>query len=286
MRALVFSAAFALFLHAPLAGAKVKFVTEILHPESLRGLAVHVKRPLNTRKKIPAVILFGGFETGAQAIQMFDPEVPVAMLTFEYPYTPPRKLTFPASLKHLPEAKQAIHTTIEGIENLVQWVRSQEHYDAQKIVLVGASFGAPFVSIAAGNKPEVRALILAHGFANVPHVVSTRLAQALEQQYGLAGNYLGQLVGRLLCWYGEIPSVEAALQKMHKEQSLLVLTAENDDLIPMEGITALHKAVAGSKARWTEKKFPGGHMRPGDDATVMQLLGESLAWLRLEGIVE
>lgn len=276
---------FGMLLWLPLAQAnKINFVTEIHRPEALQGLEVHLKRPVQ-EGKFPAVILFGGFETGARAIDLFDPPVPIQLLTFEYPFRPPRKLEFPGGLKYAGEARRAIPRTLEGIEALVDWAKTQPGLDPDRIVLVGASFGAPFVSLAAAQKPEVRGLILAHGFADVGSVIVHRLSASFERRYGTAGRWLAQVLGRLLWWLSGAPSVEDALGRLHQGQSVLLLTARDDDLLPPDSIAALRASVARSKAKVEERVLPGAHLRPGEDALVRQLLGESLEWMRREGIL-
>lgn len=265
---------------APAAGT-VAFVRDSLKPEALGGLELQRRRPLRAEgKRLPAVILFGGFETGAQAIELFDPAAPVELLTFEYPFSPPRKLGFPGGLRHAATAKAAIHETIAGIDKLVSWAAEQPGTDPSAVVLVGASFGSPFVSIAAARNPKASALILAHGFARVPLVISSRLGDALERLYGTPGRWLGTLLGRLLWWYAAAPEPADSLRTLKPHQQVLLLTAENDDLIPAGAVDAVRESVAGSQASWEERRIPGGHLRPGARETVQLLLGESMSWMR------
>lgn len=239
-----------------------------------------MKCPAGRKAKLPAVLLFGGFETGAQAIELLELRAPFCLLTFEYPFRPPRKLRFPGGLRYLPEAKVAIHETLEGIHKLLDW--SKARLDPERLVLVGASFGAPFVSIVAGERPDVRALILAHGFADVPGTISRRLA---EKWGGLTGAWFARAFAAFVWWYADIPAPEERLEKLRSHQSVFLLTAAKDDMLPASSVAALRVAVEASEAKWDERRLPGTHLRPDDTALVEELLRLSLAWLRLRGIL-
>src|SRR3989338_1290300 len=112
-------------------------------------------------------------------------------MTFEYPFSESRVLKFPHSLKYVPSAKRALHQTLNGIANLVEWAKQQPAVDPGRVFLVGASFGAPLVSVVAAQKPEVKVLILIHGFGAIPETLSHRLGMSLEKKYGAVGKWIG-----------------------------------------------------------------------------------------------
>jgi dienelactone hydrolase len=276
---------FLLFLLAAVPeGGAAGFLSEsVVIGAGEKEFKARVRRPADVSGPYPAILLFGGFQTGERAIELFDPDVPVLLATFDYPFRPPGKLSFPGSLRLVPEAREAIQDTLLGIKALARWAAEQPGVSG--VVLVGASFGAPFVSAVAAELPEARALILAHGFGNVPLAITHRLAGRLEARFGRPGRWLAWLAGHGLWWLASAPSPDKGLTRLREDQAALLLTAGNDDLLPAGSIEALRASLGRSKARWAERVLPGQHVRPGEEGIVATLLEESILWMRSEGIL-
>ena len=151
-------------------------------------------------------------------------------------------------------------------------------------MLGGASFGAPFVSIVAGERPDVAGLILAHGFADIPNVIGFRIGASWEKKWGVLGRWFGAAIGHLLWWYADVPEPETKLAALGSQQKVLLLNAASEDLVPLESVAALRAALAKSAAKISEHKIPGAHLRPGEEETLKILLRESIDWLHASGI--
>lgn len=248
-------------------------------------LEVFVRRPAMINRKVPAIILFGGFNTGAEAISLFDPPEPVYLVSFQYPFQGPRKFVFPRDLHYVPKAREALHVTIQSMHQLVKWVSQWPQIDSKRIILAGASFGAPFVSIVAGNDPAVSGLILIHGFADIPAAVAFSLGNRWRPKLGRFADPLAWLTGHFLWWLTGLEKPEDSLARMRASQRVLLLTAAQDDLLPPRSVAALRTALSKSAAIWQEKTLPGTHMRPGEKIVIDSLLDESISWLKHNGLL-
>lgn len=250
------------------------------------ALEVHVRRPQKSApNKSPAVLLFGGFESGAQAIQLFDPKEQILLATFQYPFAPPHSMRVPRDLYLIPKAKQAIHDTLRGIHALVDWASTQPEVDASKIVLVGASFGSPLVSIVTGDNAQVQGLILAHGFGDIGGTIARQLEVEWRKSLGVLAPPLAWLVGRLAWWYMAIPAPEERLSQLQKHQSALLLSAAADDLIPKKSVQTLREALGKSQSTWEEQSIEGSHLRPNETALINDLLQRSIAWMKKRNLL-
>ena len=264
------------------AKAQAEFIRESAKISLNNGvpISVHLKRPAKAAPgTLPVVLLFGGLHTGAKAIDLVDPGVPVLLATFEYPFEGPRKWKFPRDLEYIPKARQAMHDTVTGIRALVDWVAARPEVDASRITLVGASLGAPFVSIAAGENEKVSSLILVHGFADVPAVAKFSLTQEWKASLGIFAKPVAFVAGHLLWMYIGLPSPAEKLSQLKSHQRVLIFTAEGDDLLPPENAVKMRTALEKSAAQWEEKRLPGVHLRAGESELIKKFVHESLQWL-------
>ena len=119
-----------------------------LHVNAQLLLPDHHLGPTSNRIPIPAFLVFGGFQDAARILDLLAPWVDrerVALASFDYPYTGPRKFVFPDSLSDVPKAKRMIGDTVEGIVLLYRALQTRNDIRSSEIILVGASLGAPFV---------------------------------------------------------------------------------------------------------------------------------------------
>lgn len=258
--------------------------TQLTQPGGGPELEVSWKAPRRAKaSSLPAVLLFGGFETGENAIHLFDRELPVLLATFQYPLRLPRKIGWREALGQLPAAKRAIHQTIDGVDALVAWARSRPEVHPDRIILVGASFGTPFVVVSAGRNSAVRGLILAHGFVDVPKTAAHRLGERWRSKYGPLGAWLARALMTGVWWYVSAPDPAESVARLAEHQRVLLLTARDDDLLPPDAAESLRAGLRASKAQWEEKIIPGAHMRPGETALIRRLLDLSLDWVARQG---
>lgn len=64
-------------------------------------------------RPMPAVILLGGMKRGAAALDLIDDAGPVALASFDYPFSPPHSDDSRSTLQIAREARRGIHDTFE-----------------------------------------------------------------------------------------------------------------------------------------------------------------------------
>lgn len=264
-----------------LARAEISWVREN-HELTLKDgtqLQIFLKKPAQSSpRSLPAILLFGGFQTGAKALELVDPAKPVLLVTFEYPLRIPPRFSIWKNLGIIPQAKKAMHDTVDGVHALIDWLQTQGDVNPDKIILAAASFGAPFVSIVAGDNPKVRGIILVHGFANVSETAAFLIERSWSKSIGFWAHGPAVLAAKMLWWYVELPSPAEKLAQLQEHQRVLLFTATQDDYLPPQTHEHLRESLRKSRASWEERKLNTTHIQPNRIDLIEKIVNESLKW--------
>jgi dienelactone hydrolase len=240
--------------------------------------------PDREAKPFPVVMIFGGFENAGRVLELVQPDRPAILASFDYPFTPPRKLEFPASLRYLPQAKRFIHETIEGIAALKSALKRRPDVDPGKFTLVGASFGAPFVTAAAASDPEFRGVALVHGFADVVGTSVHQLMRSFGKRFGALAYPMAWTLCQAGFLYIDGPEPEVEARKLSTGQSVLMISASEDSFIPRNSSELLWSALQASRARRERLEMPGDHLQPGSEALIAKIMGHVVEWMERMGL--
>lgn len=246
--------------------------------DSGRVLTAEIRRPAQTREPLPAVLLFGGFRGAATVLDAVPQDVPVAAVSFDYPFDPPRKFVFPDTLMHIPAMARGIDETFEGIEHLVAHLRAREDIDDKRITIVGASLGAPFAVISAANL-DLPGLVIVHGFGEVRRVIATQFIRKFEPRYGKWVRWPSWGLANALVWGFGLPAPERSAPKLGSEQRALMIVAGDDEMIPQRATETLWQALQASQARVERINEQGVHLQGTGDPRIADLVGTSLDWM-------
>lgn len=284
MRRIVFAAFAFLFLGAlPAPGAEPvsRWRTERL-PLSVAEATLRIPAD-GARGRLPALLIFGGFEEAGKVLELVHPDRPVLLASFDYPYRPPRKFEFPGSLRFAPEVKRAVHETLRGIRELQAALARRPDVDSQKISILGASFGAPFA--AQRSAPPFAGVILVHGFGDVPGTAMHQLLRSWRERFGLLAYPLAWLLTQLSWTYLQAEAPEVAVEALTSDQHVLVITAENDSFIPPASSEALWAGIKRSPALAEREIMPGDHLQPGSDELIARILHRVSGWMAAKGLL-
>lgn len=284
---LAIAGAIALALACSLAGPEAAAGTReesLLMPlDSGRTVQARVLKPATAGAPMPAVILLGGFERGAAALDLVQPSRATVLASFDYPIALPDRIGWRESLRLLPPAKRAIHDSFAAVGRLHSHLRARPDVDAARISIVGVSFGAPFAVVGAAEH-AIPGLVVIHGFAEVPRVIGHQFAWRWAEDGRAWLRPLAWLLGHALHAYAALPRIEDQASRLRDTQQVWMLSASDDALIPPAADDALRSAFARSAARLTYETEAGGHLRGDRDPRIPDLLKRTEAWLIASGL--
>jgi dienelactone hydrolase len=238
-------------------------------------------------ERLPALLVFGGFESAGQVLSLLAPVkgAAVALASFDYPFSAPRKLEFPGSLSALPEARALYPSTVLGILSLIDELKKRPEIDPDRIVLIGASFGAPFVLGAAARSASAAGVVIVQGFGRMPETAEHALMRSWGRRYGSWMRPAAWLLSRALWLYLGIPSPEDSARSLGPEKRVFVIASEEDSFIPRESSESLWEAVRSSRARARLETMSGGHLMPGSETLIASMIARVEAWMRSEKLL-
>jgi dienelactone hydrolase len=282
--ALTFCAAISLQATVAWAGSQ-SYVSEKIpiRLSNQRSLQAELRIPILKikTKPLPVFLVFGGFESAGQVLDLLAPEFPVALASFDYPFEGSREMRFPDSLRALPQAKHLFPDTVQGIRELAASLKGRTEIDPRKIIVVGASFGSPFVLAAAADNPDIAGVVIVHGFGNIPETAENVLMKNWRTRFGIFARPLAWLLSRSLWMYLDLSPPEEFARRLDQHQQVLMITAARDSFVPAEATDSLWGALTDSTARLERQDLPGDHLMPGSNALIKQLMGRIQEWLQV-----
>lgn len=286
LRFLVVLAVFLPFLNPP-AIADEAFRREALpFPlESGRQITASVAVPVHATpgKALPVLLVFGGFENAGRVLDLVQPNSEVILASFDYPFDPPRKFSFPGSLAVAPQVKDMIRDTVEGIGILVKRLQARPDVDPRRIAIVGASLGSPFVLAAAAENPDLRWIAIVHGFGDIPATAAHQLLRAWQGKLGPLAFLPAALVATGAWFYLGAPSPERMAEALRPSQNVVMITADGDTFIPRKASESLWMAIERSEASRLRIRMPGDHLQPGSDQLISEIMKKIQNWLEKTG---
>jgi dienelactone hydrolase len=240
---------------------------------------VKVPQGLRPGEKVPAFLVFGGFESAAHVLGLLHPRKPVALASFDYPFSASRDLRFPKSLAALPEAKRLFPRTQLAISQLVRQLRKRPEVDPDRVVIIGASFGSPFAVSAGAWTPGITGVVLVHGFGQVAETAEHVILRSWKPRYGWWAHAPAWLLSRAGWLYLGVNAPEDNARELRAGQRVLMVTATGDSFIPRESSDSLWSALSESKAHFTRKLMPTDHLMPGSEKLIDEIVGDVERWM-------
>ena len=252
--------------------------------DSGREVAARLRRDAPSKQPQPALILLGGFQRGGGAIDLVKTELPVIWVGMDYPYDPPRKFIFPGSLRFLPDFSTAVDETLEALRKLVATLRARPDVDAERIVIIGASAGAPFATIAAAQA-QIPGVIIVQGFGDLPGVVAHQFVLRWQPRYGDWVVRPAHWLAHLLVWGLGLPHPEAYAAQYTADQQVLFIDAVDDERIPASATELLWSAIEATPADAQRRSLDGGHLSGEGDPLIDEMLRVGTQWMQAQGLL-
>jgi dienelactone hydrolase len=235
-----------------------------------KGLVVTlaVRRPIaSTPTRRPAFLILGGAERGRGAAALLEDTRGTIVAAIDYPYDGDLKAKGLAVLAQVPAIRRAFYATPPAVTLVLDYLGADPEIDRSRMELLGASFGAPFATIAAARDPRVTRLWIAHGGGRPFLMIETGLRREISSKLlriPLAG------LGTLLV-SGPRFAPEQWVGRVDPRQ-VLMLNATEDERIPRESVQALWEAAQDPKEQiWID----GPHML-GSRPKILQAIVDSV----------
>jgi pimeloyl-ACP methyl ester carboxylesterase len=207
--------------------------------------------PRTERQRSPAIILLGGKQTGRYAIDYALGARNTLIIAPEYPYEPPKAYTLPQFLADVPSIRGALLDMVPIVTLITDYLWQREDVDTTRLVLLGYSFGAPFVPtiFSVERRPAVAAMVYGGGdlYSLIQHNV---------QQYE------GRVVSKFVAALGALllrPLEPLRYVDRISPIPLIMINGEDDELVPRRNVLALYNNAREPKRLvW----LPSKHVHP------------------------
>jgi dienelactone hydrolase len=207
--------------------------------------------PRSSGEPLPGIILLGGKATGKYAVD-YVPELGDAIVVaVDYPYEPRESYTLMEFVGDVPAIRRALMAMVPSVMLLTDYLVQRPDVDSTKIVLLGYSFGAPFVPciLAHDKRPAVAAMVFGGGemYSLIEHNVR-------RYEGSVASKFVGLLGGFLL-----LPLEPLRYADKISPVPLIMINGTDDEMIPQKNVELVfEQAQEPKKLIWLRS----GHVHP------------------------
>jgi predicted peptidase len=229
--------------------------------------------PRQPGRRYPAVVLLGGKATGKDAADYALGVRDVVILAVDYPYQARSSYTVGTFLLDVPALREALFEMFPSVMLVMDYLQTRAEVDTSKIVMVGYSFGAPFVPCALAHERRFAAAAMVYGGGNLRTLIAHNVRRS---QGALVSEAAGALSGFLL---GPVEPMEYA----HRITPipLVMINGTDDEQVPRENAEQLFAAASEPKViRWIESR----HVHPRNPeltSRILTTLSAELSRLRI-----
>jgi len=215
------------------------------------GRAHGGETPSHSVKRYPAVILLGGKTTGKYAVEYALDIQDVILLAPDYPYEPRDSYSIIEFAADIPEIRGAIVDMIPSVMLITDYLWQRPDVDTTRIVLLGYSFGAPFVPVLVAHDRRSAVAAMVYGGGDMGSLISHNVAR---YEGALVSDFVGRLSGLLLRSLEPLRFVDEI-----SPIPLLMINGTGDEQVPRENTLMLYRAARQPKKLiWLES----GHVHP------------------------
>jgi len=225
--------------------------------------------------RYPAVILLGGKATGKYAVDYALGIRNIVLVAPDYPYEPRASYTVTEFLGDVPAIRQAILDMFPSVMLVMDYLHSRSDVDTTKIVLLGYSFGAPFIPAIAASDRRASVAAIVYGGGGMRTLIRhnvRRYRGALESELvGSASALLLRPVEPLRYVQGIAP------------MPLVMINGTEDEQIPRQNTMALFERAGEPKTLvWIES----GHVHPRNVDLTQKIIASLSSELERLGIFD
>ncbi len=245
-----------------------------LHSDAGYSVSGHLRVPRGASEApVPGLIVIGGVRTGRLGAELVTPQQPYVILGLDYPWDGPTRLTAWQFIVRLLDIRRAMLLTPSAVMLALDYLESRPDVEASQIVLVGSSFGAQLIVVAAALDPRGSPVMVIYGGGDYAEL----LRENLKVKPVWLRNVLAASGARLLAPLEPLDYVADIAPR-----PVVMINGIDDKKIPRRSVESLYGAAKQPKRLiW----LPEGHISPRNPALlerVMLAAVEALAELEAD----
>jgi hypothetical protein len=217
--------------------------------------------PRDSSKRYPAIILLGGKATGKYAVNYALNIDNVIILALDYPYEPRESYTFWTILWDVPRVREVLLDMVPSAILAADYLFSRRDVDTTRLVVLGYSFGAPFVPAIVAHDRRAAVAAMVYGGGELTSLIRHNVAR-YESEW--LSEFVGRLGGMLL----------HPLEPMNYADKIfptpiVMINGTNDEQIPRYNTELFfHAAREPKKLIWLQSE----HVRPDNDELTRRII--------------
>jgi hypothetical protein len=229
--------------------------------------------PRSAGKRHPAIILLGGKATGKHAVEYALDVTEVIIVAVDYPYTPRETYSLTNFLGDVPAIRNALIDMVPSVMLVTDYLMAREDVDTTRIVLLGYSFGAPFVPCIIAHDRRFAVAAMVYGGGDLRSLIAHNVRRYETEA---AAQCVGALAGVLLRPLEPMRYIDRV-----SPTPLIMINGTNDEQVPRDNAELLYKAAGEPKRiTWLETR----HVRPDNIELTRTIVARLRQELELQGI--
>lgn len=226
--------------------------------------------PAGARGPMPAFLILGGHETGGKAAGLIHIQEPVIICAMDYPSYPRWKAGVLRAPGVLSQLDSRAMSSVGMSFAVLDYLCSRPEVDTSRVVVLGASFGAPFAVIAAALDPRPKGLVLLYGAGDLERIIDWNLRGDIRSRIlrWPASRILGALTS---------PFEPSAYIGRVSPRPILMVNGRNDEKMPPPCVELLYRRAGEPKEIvW----IGSSHVEPSDRGLIDSLTTVVSGWLK------
>lgn len=248
----------------------------LLSTAHLGDIEAVISRPEKITKKLPVLLVMGGWEVGAKNFKLIPEPGDYILVIYRYPYMP-KNWKEGASVQEVFRIRDAIYSVPSQVLALTDWLSGQAYVDKERISLLGFSLGALFLPsvyhLDAVTDKQLNAGVIAFGGVDIGDILQTNLRNV--------HTLLRTAAAQTAAFF--IDAVEPLHHLPHMENEFLLINASKDEMMSRHSRELLIQLTPEPKNIIT---LDAGHIGANKVKLVEEVVGISTKWLTEKGILE
>lgn len=238
------------------------------------GMLVPRRENGSAVKRYPAIVLLGGKATGKYAVDYALDIRDVIVVSPDYPYEPRESYSAVEFVRDIPAMRRAFLDMVPSAMLLTDYLWSRDDVDTSRLVMLGYSFGAPFVPCILANDRRSALAAIVFGGGDLQSLIRHNVAR----YEGSVASYVAGGLGAML-----LRPLEPMRYIEHISPTpLLMINGAQDEQIPRENAELLYRAAREPKEIvWLESR----HVRPDNIELTRTIVRELKKGLVARGIL-